>query len=451
MPTIAPLAPVYTVLAGHIYLFEEIIKLVLRAFADDDEIGFFEFLYSRAALLRSNRWAAHFLRSYPPFWNRILVSPATSISTLENWFAYSDEQFLTIAFYARPQERILPPGLHSAPLAFIDYVAEATHIIGQYMDRCISLSITAHSPAVLDEILFSLEWTSPIFLQTLRVNFRVTSYRDLRPYSLQHFTFLDSSVAMDTPFPHFTILSWAFRETDALSVTYHTSDASDCSIVHPMYHPVLWMDVIAVIAGSPLVHTVILDGIALNYRLGFITCSPPLWSIRVVDLTFHGLESMAYLVSRLNLPCVETLRVKITNSLDVQCLCTCSNLLSSIKELVLVGACRAGNDFPSIFSLMYKVQKVDLRLVSNNFFNAFVIAANRSGPLLGPNWNACPSLKALLVHNVALSELRSLLLVRRSLGYPEMEHVTVCRPVGGQNVVVVSWFQLEGVELKIEE
>ncbi|KAJ6536052.1 hypothetical protein B0H19DRAFT_1079583 [Mycena capillaripes] len=340
-----------------VQLFPEILEQVLQLVADDDTLDFWDFLQTRGALLGSTRWIAHCLRQYPPFWNRLLISPRSPISVIHDWFDYSRDLPLYLAFRAVQDSGVRPVSLTRSAISFDTFVDQASHALSLYMDRCVTLSISAESPRILDKVLFSLEWTTPAVLQSLRVRFILPDYRRIRPFCVDHFSFI-TTPPMGLPFPPCNTLSWISDSVVAPSVAYSTSD---CIITQPARQPVVWSDVLEVFSSLADVHTLTMDAIVLNYRPEWITCSAPLFSLRSLEFTFRGLLGMAHLISRLNLPSAITLKVIITATQDIQCLCTCSTLLSTVKDIVLVGTCPTGHEFHTIFSLLRSVERIDLR------------------------------------------------------------------------------------------
>ncbi|KAJ7927371.1 hypothetical protein B0H13DRAFT_1861368 [Mycena leptocephala] len=418
---------------SRLYLFPEVVNIVLEFASDDGAVDdFVEFLRVRGALLLATRWVAYRVRKIPFFWTRLVVSPSARLSTLRKWIFLSARLPLHIQF--RVVQPIPPPSF--SPNNHLDAWLEAAVLqLCMQMDR--------YSSGLVEDVLFYLESTKLLLLRSLDITFRLDSFRHLRPFAMEQFAFRELP-ALGVPFRPFTSLIWVVGDVASPTATYFTADVATCSIVQPASWLISWSDAMAVITCSLLVSSLVLDGLSLDYRPGSITCSAPLVCVVDLAVTFHDSDSMAELVSHLNLPCLKTLRVNITATRDVQRLCTCSALLASIDELILSGSCPSGNEFYAIYSLMRVATCLDICKVSKVFYSAFDVASRRPQPPVGTNWNACPRLERLLVHDVSLSDLRALMLSRRDRGYQQLQYVMVCQPTGGWDATVDAWFQAEG-------
>jgi hypothetical protein len=348
-----------------------------------------------------------------------------------------------VVFRLFSEDEVEPLLSDNEVISLEDYTIDAAGIISLAMDRCTSLVVEVESHELLEDILLSLTDTAPLHLNAFVVSFGIKDYAHFRPFGVQEFKW-STPIPLGQPFPAFNTLSWTTASVTSPTVTFL---AYTCSVVHPSSRPVVWDDVTSAIGSSPQLQTLILDGLHFDFRPGAITCSRPMSSVRNLEVAFRGDHHMGYMVSRLNLPAVQSLKFIITTFGDIHCMCTCAALLSQVTQLTLEGFCRSGPDVHSIFSLMRYVSELDLRGVGNLFFSALADASRRPRYPTGPNWNACPSLKRLLVHGIALAELRSLVLTRRASEYVELEYVMVSAPRGGRDVSVISWFRSEGIEL----
>ncbi|KAJ7077788.1 hypothetical protein C8R44DRAFT_755060 [Mycena epipterygia] len=416
---------------------------------DDPSVSLIHYLLGRGIMSLVCSYMVEYIRTRPAFWSRLLISPRIPISFLAVALERAGSESLLVHFRA-VQGHPTPLTYGDTPCELSHFVIDAACLLRVAMPRCVVFSLHADTPYLLDDVLDEVERCHPTSLRIIVASFLMANYSELRPHSIDHYEF-GSTPPLGVPFRPVTNLSWAFGDVANPTVTYSSSGVDSCSIVHPNGHSVAWTEVLAVLTMSMRVTTLVLDKLLFNYRPHSITCSPPFPALRILDLTFGGIDSMAYLVSRLNIPTLHTLRVHIADICDITCLTTCSTLLSSIYELVLIGSCPLGPDFYSMFSLLHRVAVIDLRLCSRIFFSALCYASRLIPPDAEPNWNAAPALRRLLVHEASLFDLRLLMEQRRAGGYPRLDYVMVSNPNGGWNAEIDTWFQTRGIELAISE
>ncbi|KAJ7677843.1 hypothetical protein DFH06DRAFT_1316638 [Mycena polygramma] len=431
------------------YLWEDIAHVLFPGIAEDSSLTFEALIELRGRLMLTSRWARYKICDIPAFWTRLIISPRPQLDTVRAWLEMTDkEPFLplTLSFRATRGASVSPYFPNNNLGYWVDTAAE---LLASQLDRCVSLSITADSVGLLNEILFFIEDTRPVLLKSMDVVFGIPNYSHLRPPALQDFSFIELP-PLGLPFRPPTSISWMSAEASNPGVTlYAESETASCSIVNPSAQHIDWFDVISVLTSSPVIDTLILDGLMFDHRPGTLTCSPPLHSLVSLDVTFRGSDSMAQLVTRLNAPSLRVLTVNVTSTHDVQCLCSCPALLATVEELVLIGTCAPGNEFYAIYSLLHRAIRINLNLASNLFYSALVVASRRPRPRAGPNWNACPSLKHLRLHHVSLRSIQELLLMRLSKGYDMVESVYVRDPEGGEDATISAWFHAHDVTLSI--
>ncbi|KAJ6474027.1 hypothetical protein C8R47DRAFT_1076464 [Mycena vitilis] len=408
-------------------LVEDVIHSILELVAQDDSLSFKLAILVRGNLMLSCRWVAYRVYHIPSFWTRVVVNPRTSPRTVQLWFARSNSLPISVSIRASESDGL-------GEYLDIEYwLSDVVEGVAAELHRCSSLRIAADSSYLVDDVLSEIEGTSPVLLRELVVQFGFERYHELIPYGMQQFEF-DHAAPLGDPFRPFTSLNWRASNIPHPSVTFTISLDAECNLLHPRGNPAAWPEVVAVLTRSPCLAVLVLDGIALDNVPSHITCSPPLSSVRDLELNFQGLYSAAFLASRLNLPALRRLKIIVGDVRDVPCICACSNLLSTVDEFVLAGACRAGWEFHAIFSLLRRVTSLDLKDVSPVFFAAFVSASRTlQSPLGTTNWNSCPLLRRLLV--------------RATAGYPQLEYVCVCQLAGGRNATVEAWFGQQGVTL----
>ncbi|KAJ6481344.1 hypothetical protein C8R47DRAFT_1218506 [Mycena vitilis] len=423
---------------SRVYLWEDVAHILLDNIAFDPDLDLEALIDLRGRLIATSRWARYTVSMIAAFWTRLVISPRPHLDVVREWVELADNDPslpLTIAFRATHGASV-SPFFPNNNLEF--WIDTAAAILASQLHRCVSLSIVADAPALLNDILFFVEGTRPEMLRRIDVRFGVGDYSHVRPPVLHDFSFLDLP-PMGAPFRPCTSVSWTAGVGYNPSVSYITAEIASCAITHPLSELVQWVDVISVLTTFPLVETLVLSGLSFNYRPGTLTCSPPLHALTLLDVSFRGDDSMAQLVSRLNAPALRVLKLVVTCTRDVQCICSCPALLATIDELVVIGGCPAGNEFYAIYALLHRATRLDLRLASRLFYSAFAVASRRPLPRNGPNWNACPSLKHLSLYEVSLRDVQMLLLMRLSKGYPMVESVEVGDPDGGDDVTVRAW------------
>jgi hypothetical protein len=95
---------------------------------------------------------------------------------------------------------------------------EAVLQLCMQMDRCASLSVTADSSGLVEDILFYLESTKPLLLRSLDITFRLDSFRHLRPFAMEQFAFRELP-ALGVPFRPFTSLIWVVDDAASPTAT----------------------------------------------------------------------------------------------------------------------------------------------------------------------------------------------------------------------------------------
>ncbi|KAJ7739614.1 hypothetical protein B0H16DRAFT_1891057 [Mycena metata] len=421
------------------YLCAELSLMVLEEFALDHSMPLLDFIVARGALLAAGRSLNTYARCVPGLWSRILVSPRVPLPFVLNCLHLSDLQPLFVSFDATPgvvADSITHGGVHCSPSEYVVHAAEALAIEA---DRCAGLAIEADSPDALEVVLDELHWTTPYLLTGILVRFKVPDYTEFRPLCIRRFRFSESS-ALGEPFPLFTSLTWIGGEVVAPVVSFATAGTATAQIIHPSPRPLSWHDVLVVIVHSPHLETLALDGLQFSSDSPAVFSTPPLPSLVNLELTFRGMAGMARLVSCLNAPAIRTLKLTVLDVGDFCRLGTSSALLSNVRELVLAGTCQAGADFFNVFAMLHRLERLDLRPASPEFFYAFARASRRTNTFPDVNWNACPLLVELLVSGVTLTDVMHLLQDRQAVAFQVISRVVVANVVGGWDPAADFWF-----------
>ncbi len=406
-----------------------------------------DFLQFRGALRLLSPFSNAVVIAQPSFWNKIILSPKAPLEFLRTCIARSSALPLLVVFHASGLGVTHPLTFGDAPCSIVQYVVDAASVLFLDMDRCSSLSVYAENYHLLQLVLDGIWLAEPDRLHALDASFRVDDYSNFRPPFVQGFHFA-SRPPLGVAFPPFTSLAWISRPVPKRRVSFATTEkGATCSIVHPAEQPITWSDVEVVFESSAYVHTVILDG--LDFRLGdartILGFTAPLHNLRVLDLTLHGCYALASLVSRLNLPCIRTLRLTVTDPRDFDCLAGCGAVLSAIQELVLIGSCKPLLAMSRIYAAFHRLERLDLRMGTEHFFRELMHASHRTSAFSSVNWYACPVLSILLVQGVHVEELQRLVVCRESQGYSKLVHISV----GGATAVAdhskVEWFRARGI------
>ncbi|KAJ7448106.1 hypothetical protein FB451DRAFT_1533295 [Mycena latifolia] len=441
------LAPSHSEHALHAELILEILDLLADAELDDS-IG--DVIRIRGNLRLVCPFVCKFVQDNPRFWRYLIISPGLPLDFVVACLSLAKDVELRIAFIATDGRSNTPLSSENVPCLFRDFVVDAAELLRDEMYRCAELRICADTASLVDEILSVIEPSSPLLLRAILLSFRLSTYSDFHPWTMRDYRFA-SCPPLGDPFPPATALSWAFEPIQFPTVNYSHYNAASCWVIHPSDRPATWLEAMTVLTSSQRVGYLFLDGIVFHTTPSRIQCSPAFYSLRVLDLTFRGSTTMAALVSCLNIPSLGTLKVNLLEPTDVSCLTRCGAILSTVKELVLIGACPPGQDYYTLFSMLHRVVRLDLRLTSNVFFNSFAYTSRLDPPSSGPNWNACPDLRRLLLHGISLAQIRAVLLQRQDVGFAQVEYVMAGNPSGGWDVTTDSWFQSQSIELVTSE
>lgn len=399
-----------------------------------------EFLRFRGVLRLLARATCSIVRTYPAFWNRVIFTPRAPLMFLRRCLERSSLLSLLVVFNASGIGANAPLTFDNDLCSVSQYVVDAAAVLNLDMDRCAALSIHADNLDFLHDILEGIILSEPERLQAMDVTFRIDNYADFRPHTLHNFHFARIP-PIGLPFPAFTTLAWMFASVSKPCITFITSESASCSIVNPWVEPITWQDVETVLYSSMHLATLILDNILFDSRHGEFNSTIPLDKLVELDLTFRGRYSMASLVSRLNVPCLRTLRVTITDIRDFECLSGCGSVLTVVKELVLIGTCRPSLSMYKIFSMLHAVQVIDLRLGCSDFLRELIYASSKPSPFSDVNWHACPALSTVLVHGVSISSLKRLVVNREAEGYKQLARIVISDPAGGWDDTMDNWLQ----------
>ncbi|KAJ7029486.1 hypothetical protein C8F04DRAFT_1187699 [Mycena alexandri] len=418
----------------------DIIVSVLHVAADCDDLSIAEYIVMRGYFRLVSRSALHCVQRHPRFWSKIVFSPRVPLPFLQGCIWRSGSELLTVSFSATEGRGCKPVTYGGVLCSFEAYVEDASRLLSISMYRCLQLSVEGDAPYLVEEVFDSLLWPTPTRLIRVETTFRFPHYDEFRPYSVQFFTFA-SFPPIGPSFRHFSQLSWIGCDVPVPTVTFDVGENTSCILLHPRDHPLIWDEIITVLTSSMLVSTLTLDGLDYKFTPGWVACTPPFTSLQTLVLVFRGNLSMAYAVSRINAPCLETLKVVFIDSRDVECLSMCGSLLSSVKELVLEGDCPADCRIFKIFSMMHRLAGIDFRLASSIFFYAFVSASTIHAPFQSVNWHACPGLKRALVGGIPLIEVRHLLLNRLNSGYLRLDYLGVWNAGIDRDVALEAWIR----------
>ncbi|KAJ7733300.1 hypothetical protein B0H16DRAFT_1892820 [Mycena metata] len=434
-----------------IVLFAEIVEQIILLFSSITSITINDFIATRSALLASSSWMRNLVISIPCFWSRIIVSPRIPLTYVIRCLDLAGLEPLFITFRALRDPGIHPKAHDDIPCTFEHYVAEAADILSVDFDRCVLFNVDVDGLNLLQRVLDGIAWTDPHSLDGLLVRYRTATYRDMRPVYLRQYRFA-SLPPLGPPFRSFTSMVWASADVQSPTLCFTTSfDKVTAHIQHPADLPVEWRDVNLVLTSSNYLDTLCLQGLDFDFDgHGFVSATPPLPSLRTLEVTFNGLWRMAVLVSRITAPGLRTLKVFLTNPRDVSCLFGCGSVLSNITELVLVGGTVGVTDFYNLFATMYRLRRLDLRLATDNVFRGFLYACRRPPHTFRPNWYACPDLSVLLVHGPSLLDLQLLVEHRHLTGTASLEEVHVHQPAGGSTQAIVDWFDAHNILLVID-
>ncbi|KAJ6473323.1 hypothetical protein DFH09DRAFT_1343655 [Mycena vulgaris] len=337
---------------------------------------------------------------------------------------------------------------HGDPCTVERFLVDAMDLMHQQMDRCVSFNLFAGTPHLIDYVLMCLEHSKTTRLRGVVVNFRFKDYQDFFPPRLHMFRHLSDPV-VGPPFPPFGSICWVALPTVQPIVTFLSGDIINCSIVHPVNIPIVWTDLMHVLAYSTLLHTLAI------HRLDFaafpepIISSPPFGHLHTLYLVFRRSHRMARMVCRLNLSGLTCLVVHFTHEADLECLTALSALLSSVPEFVVVGSIsRIVDRFDKLFGLLHRLQSIDMQRAHPWFFGLFLLSSIQRHP--HPSWYSCPALSRVMVRNVTLEDVHDLMLRRESSEYPELESMLVFSLPDIASQSLLNWVASRSIVLTVK-
>ncbi|KAJ7183728.1 hypothetical protein C8R46DRAFT_1209877 [Mycena filopes] len=427
-------------------LFPELIIYVLVTFTFDGSTPVADFIAVRNALLVTSSWINYLVMTTPAFWSRIIAAPGIPLTFVETCLRRSELERLYLCLYATQLGGASPTTFLDQRCSHRAYVSDAVHLFGVDVDRCAVLLVDADTKDLLEEVLDGLQWSEADCLSGILVRYSEPSYLQFRAGFLDDFRFA-SPASIGQVFPPITSLEWFAADVSNPLVTFSTTFKASAQLVHPPQRFLLWAEVLWIVLSSSYISSLTLDGLRLAppHASAPFTTTPPMGSLRRLDVNFRGMQCMAALLCHLNAPGLRVLTLRAASFRDFSCLESCTTILAAIVELVVHSSAPAGYNFCPLFALLHRLQRLDIRGSSPALFHGLVRASSRPGLVFGSiNWNACPFLSTLLVRGVSFAEVRALLETRAIAHLPPLGSVVVQDPVGVLELNMEMYFMAAG-------
>ncbi|KAJ7130014.1 hypothetical protein C8R43DRAFT_957224 [Mycena crocata] len=381
-------------------------------------------VHHRGTLLLVNKMVNRVVTVHPPFWTRVMISPAVLLDRVLRAVARSAQLPLQISFRAEPVPSVTPLNRHSNPCTFDEYIADALEFLAADLGRCERLDLIVASLPVLDVVLRRLATAPASSLSSLSVSCVMNTYYDFRPMIFDDYTFATPPL-FGVVFPPITSLEWRTADEPALRFTYTTTQGScACAVLQPRNKVVKWGAAVTYMLGSPVLENMVLDDIRMRIHPMSATPIHILPAVKRMELTPRGNQNFVYMLSAFIAPFMRHLKINLTHPDDGILLCDCAELLVVASDVVITGGSGIEDDADmfQMFSHLVGVHLLDLRDASAEVFDTFLSASSIPPPPNSANWHACPELAhVILSDSVPLSKVKSLLEVRAMGRYPQVE------------------------------
>ncbi|KAJ7662642.1 hypothetical protein DFH06DRAFT_1325001 [Mycena polygramma] len=318
-------------------------------------------------------------------------------------------------------------------------VAPLMELLDAHMERCYALNVQTANEAVMAVLLEHLQWMDAHALEDFTVSFGSYHFSHFRSPSLMEFTFADSPLLQEIMAP-FTQLSFVRHAVPDPVFTYASGRCRSLTVHQPVHRPFSWPDLARIMDATPTLCVLTVDGIFMGVTPSAFMIPVAFNFLHTLEVNFRGNRSTACIVAHLNAPQLRTLKVKVQDRMDMVCLAVCTGLLWDIKELVIQGHCEDITGVDQVFRLMHRLVSLDLRGAGSSFLQAFHVASLQPPRSHGPNWNACPALRHLLVSNTHVGAVVDLLEVRMGMSYARLDTVHFGL-MADDDDIGVAWFQ----------
>ncbi|KAJ7115110.1 hypothetical protein C8R43DRAFT_1138245 [Mycena crocata] len=361
------------------------------------------------------------------FWSRILLSPRNiGRFPLYVQAARSALLHVTVRFPDSLDDDVeadspLRDRIDIIRESIITYVADELH-------RCAGLSIQAMSHQGADFLLFGLEGSYARRLQYISAGFAVHEFFDCEDTDFVGYTFA-SAPAFGVPFTPATALSIIPSSQRLSSVTYNSSTSSSCVIRQARDQELEWQSVMNIIDPRGYLSSLVLRDVMWTEGPISIRAPYPLSTLTSLDVAFCGNVAMADFVTHLCLPMLHTLVFRFCTTDDLILVSKCGALLVTARDIRLVAepSFHPPSTFSagliSLFGRFHRAHSLDLSVGHPVFLSSFISASSERSLGRDINWHACPVLERLSLSSNVLSQARSLVSVRASVGYPVLGYV----------------------------
>ncbi|KAJ6459159.1 hypothetical protein C8R47DRAFT_1226698 [Mycena vitilis] len=434
----------------------ELVDLVFDASVEHegwDDIA--NFLVRRTTVKLVSRYHSLYVDRRPKYWDHILLTPS-SLETFPDAVAAAGDLPIYLTISIPP--RSTPPGVHwldhGSPSP--SYVSAAAVVVRGVVSRCAGITVDGHSRFMVESLLRLVISAPPCVLHYLAVSFQIPA---LGQFSSGLSTF--GGFETDAPFgpivPSYRQLTIRPTEKCSSHCSLVYTASTSCTMYQAHGDDLEWSEFVSAVASSETCSRLDLQRVTFVDSPIFVRSSPPIFSLTVLSLAFSGDFTMARMVACLNLPNLDALIAHLGSPADCACLSACGVFLSLVPTLKIVtpnsdhAATRASasSEFHTLFSLLHRVRRVDLRDASVEwvtvFFQASSIIVDAFGSFGSVNWHACPNLEHLDFNMVGLEQLKRLLTIRRLAGYDQLESLTLDSFPGNDRTEMDGWLRVHQI------
>lgn len=402
-------------------------------------------LQTRDAIRSVHTYFWELVRKHPAFWSHVLVTSATSRESFEKALEHISLPGFILTFRCVDMNPFTHDGTAEMWNRVQNFATEMSNVASPYMSWCRQLNYQMSDAVTLDFFLQRAEWFDADMISSVSVSFAAGAYTFFRPGRLMAFHFRRHT-NNSTKFYGFTSLALVANGISTPVFNYvSTPDVSLTVHQSPMMQ-FQWDEVVMLLEASQHLEVLRMEGIDFHIDVYALLMAPALNRLHTLDVRFDGDRSMAFIVSRLNLPCLKTVKIWLASGDDVECVVLCSNLFRDVPHVVLSGPCPILINMDRLFMVFHNVNRLDIRGASMPVYTAFRLASNRQINNGGVNYHACPDLQELLVRNVPPESVRDLLIRREACGYKSMRSIYL-GSAGIMSQDVSDYFVAKGVEI----
>ncbi|KAJ6462342.1 hypothetical protein C8R47DRAFT_1225491 [Mycena vitilis] len=397
--------------------------------------------------LRVSSWELKsIVDSHPPFWTRFAYSPITSQAAVDTMRARSSGLLLDLTLRASVSSG-LPSESHPLWESTLErFMSHSTAMLHTLFPVCREVTLDAGSIPILEIMLHFVTSIPTKSLNVFELVYPDPHLVDVLLPFVSDFIF-DSS---DRPsFPPFTALTITPTHLPVTVASHLSALSCSFAVRQPIHIPLAWERFTTLLLASSRLTTLVLDGVHFADVPDTFIAAVPLPGLTVLDVRFRGRTSMGIAVQRLNLPALHALVFRCDTMDDLICfLSYMPSLACRARAFRLITGrhCCVSGRFRHLYSLLHRVERLDIRSVSAAAFSSFLNVSTALYPHSGTKWRGCPALTDILVGPIPLKTLVGLVQNRRSTGFQDLRSLTYVLE-GVVDYASRAWFDVHSPDL----